>query len=286
MALGAGSGGKQARRYRSSPGRTGALLPVRHFGLGKREDIKPPRVTAPILALVPLARGAATAKYRPASAAPLAGLVSFVPASFRSVALPQAASPLRSIPTVTNCPDRHGQRGTPPRPRGSAYRPGPAIWPRDFVRPKASAIRREAPPVAEDEAIAVIPASFRSLRNSPVRLAPALAKLSGITATELFCPRLRRRTPQPAGSVLASAASHRPSFRFVPSPETWSRWLALARLRLVAVTQSLTRQSVAGASLWGWHGGMLPGPNPTHIVRDPPVIYSGRTGNPETLCWK
>ena len=24
----------------------------------------------------------------------------------------------------------------------------------------------------------------------------------------------------------------------------------------------------------------------THIVRDPPVIYSGRTGNPETLCWK
>lgn len=24
----------------------------------------------------------------------------------------------------------------------------------------------------------------------------------------------------------------------------------------------------------------------THFVGDPPVIYSGRTGNPETLCWK
>ena len=31
---------------------------------------------------------------------------------------------------------------------------------------------------------------------------------------------------------------------------------------------------------------MLPGHYTTHIVRDPSVIYSGRTGNPETLCWK
>ena len=30
---------------------------------------------------------------------------------------------------------------------------------------------------------------------------------------------------------------------------------------------------------------LLPEPHTTHIVRDPPVIYSGRTGNPETLCW-
>ncbi len=28
------------------------------------------------------------------------------------------------------------------------------------------------------------------------------------------------------------------------------------------------------------HAGMLPGQDTTHIVRDPPVIYSGRTGNP------
>jgi len=50
------------------------------------------------------------------------------------------------------------------RPRCSAYRPRPAIWPRDFVRPgpaiardashgQDAAIRREASPVAEDTAI-------------------------------------------------------------------------------------------------------------------------------------
>ena len=31
---------------------------------------------------------------------------------------------------------------------------------------------------------------------------------------------------------------------------------------------------------------LLPGPHTTHFVRDPSVIYSGRTGYPETLCWK
>jgi hypothetical protein len=31
---------------------------------------------------------------------------------------------------------------------------------------------------------------------------------------------------------------------------------------------------------------LLPGQHTTHFVGDPPVIYSGRTGNPETLCWK
>ena len=34
------------------------------------------------------------------------------------------------------------------------------------------------------------------------------------------------------------------------------------------------------------HAGCFRDNYTTHIVRDPPVIYSGRTGNPETLCWK
>ena len=76
--------------------------------------------TEPTLALVP------HAKYRHGSATPLAGLVSFATAPFHSVAISQAAFPLRYIPTAANCRDRHGQRCVQSfqGPRCSAYRPG------------------------------------------------------------------------------------------------------------------------------------------------------------------
>ena len=42
------------------------------------------------------------------------------------------------VPTAANCRDRQRQRCAQrfQRPRCSAYRPRPAIWPRDFVRPR------------------------------------------------------------------------------------------------------------------------------------------------------
>ena len=77
-----------------------------HRRCAPRLERQQPRLTAPTLAL------RCRAKNRHASAAPLAGLVSFATAPFRSVAISQAAFPLRCIPMVTNCRDRHGQRCT------------------------------------------------------------------------------------------------------------------------------------------------------------------------------
>ena len=74
--------------------------------------------------------------------APLAGLVSFVPAPFHSVSFSQTSIPLHFIPTVPNCRDRQRQR---------------CFRPRDFVRPGISNTargfacrRREKEAIARD----------------------------------------------------------------------------------------------------------------------------------------
>ena len=94
-----------------------------------------------------------------------------------------------------------------------------------------------------------------------------------------------------------------------PKPERHSaplfRWAAgnlgtaLARqCRGNEVTRRIIEAAPLTGLAWGNAGGYgaracAPGPpaccrdiHPTHFVGDPPVIYSGRTGNPETLCWK
>ena len=111
----------------------------------------------------------------------------FPPAPHHCTAISAVAGAARTyisvpfVPTAANCRDRQRQQCAQriQRPRCSAYRPRPAIWPRDFVRPKTSAIRREAPPVAEDGALTVrsaisAPPSFRRLhcggRKQPTSL--------------------------------------------------------------------------------------------------------------------
>ena len=68
----------------------------------------------------------------------------FPPAPLHFTSISAVASAARTyisvpfVPTAANCRDRQRQRCAQgcQRPRCSAYRPRPAIWPRDFVRPR------------------------------------------------------------------------------------------------------------------------------------------------------
>ena len=102
MILGAGSGGDKTSSLRSSQGRTVVALPVRLLVSASQD----PGVTEPTLALVP------RAKYRHASAAPLAGLITFRP--LHSISLQFRRLHFRSI--------RSDGRKLP-RPSKTAVRP-------------------------------------------------------------------------------------------------------------------------------------------------------------------
>jgi hypothetical protein len=115
-------------------------------------------------------------------------------------------------------------------------------WPRDFVRPVTSNTargvayrrRRQKLPAmlrtGKPPALSVRPASFQSLRNSPVLLAPALQKLVGLTDENQICPRPRRWTSRPAGLGCPVTIS-RPSFRSVPAAGTRRNWLRAGATR-------------------------------------------------------
>ena len=109
---------------------------------------------------------------------------------------------LSLIPTAANCRDRQRQRCAQrfQRPRCSAYRPRPAIWPRDFVRPKTSALRREAPPVAEDVAVTVrsaisAPPPFRKLHCSGQKQPNSLVKPILSDTSPAGCGQVGRARP-------------------------------------------------------------------------------------------
>ena len=110
-------------------------------------NVRSPGVTEPTLAL------RCRANYRHASAAPLAGLVSFATAPLHFTSISQAPFPFHSFrrsQTAETGTDSvaPGDSGIQ-RPRCSAYRPVSNMAAR--LRPaKASALRREASPIAED----------------------------------------------------------------------------------------------------------------------------------------
>ena len=162
--LGAGSGGK-----------TSSLTLL--AGKGGQ-----PRLTEPTLALAP--------SIGTVSPAPLAGLVSFATAPLHFTATSQAAFPFHSFRrsqtaetgTDTVAPgDSRNQR-----PRCSAYRPVSNMAAR--LRPaKASAIRREASPFAEDSSNS--PRCFARARRRNSRGDGQLSRRSAGCACETGRPR-------------------------------------------------------------------------------------------------
>ena len=121
-----------------------------------------PSVTEPTLAL------RCRAKYRHASAAPLAGLASFATAPLHFISATQAPLPFHCVPTVTNCRDRHGQRCArrcrTPEAAMLRISAGKAIWPQDFVRPKTTAIAPRG--FARCKASAIVAVTIQLSRRS------------------------------------------------------------------------------------------------------------------------
>ena len=115
--------------------------------------------------------------------------------------------------------------------------------------------------------------------------APALAKLSGLTGLN----RLVQDSGAGLRSLLARCWQVRHTPAIIPLRPIAGDLDSLARADATApggrdaVTDPAKSCSgVAGgqSGLDGWHGGMLPGPNPTHFVDNPTDIYSGRLGHP------
>ena len=142
MILGAGSGGKTSS-LRSSQGRTLAITRGRLVGFGMVAVCKDPVVTEPTLALVP------RAKYRHASAAPLAGLITFRP--LHSISLQFRRSPVRLAPTF---------------PFHSFRRPQTAETVRNSGAPKDSR-GRDAPHIGQDRQYGRATSSGQDISNSP-----------------------------------------------------------------------------------------------------------------------
>ena len=143
-----------------------------------------------------------------------------------------------------------------------------AIAPRGFARRKTTAIDAGSDISA--------PPSLRTLvsadRNARTRWQNHIG------------PTPCRWASRPAVPAAKTNAISRPSFRYAPA--SGSRGIMSSRWRDDARARVQTPRQNPRASRLRCHAGMLPGHYTTHIVRDPPVIYSGRTGNPETLCWK
>ena len=91
----------------------------------------------------------------------------------------------------------------------------------------------------------------------------------------------RRWTSRPAVSGSPVLPWNWPSFRSVPVAGSQKTWLTL---RDFAPALNPGQIGFGSAAPLSWP--MLPARNTTHFVCDPPVIYSGRAGNPETLRWK
>jgi len=144
MILGAGSGGEKMVRRMSATliklASSHRLSPVDGFAkriAGGAERQKSRRHRADTCA--PLSRQV-SARFRRT-----AGRTHhFPPAPLHCTSISAVAGAARTyisvpfVPTAANCRDRQRQRCAQrfQRPRCSAYRPRPAIWPRDFVRPR------------------------------------------------------------------------------------------------------------------------------------------------------
>ena len=90
----------------------------------------------------------------------------------------------------------------------------------------------------------------------------------------------RRWTSRPAVSGSPVLPWNWPSFRSVPVAGSQKTWLTLRGFAPALITGQIGFGYAAPLS---WR--MLPARNTTHFVDDPPDIYSGRLGNPETLAW-
>ncbi len=158
------------------------------------------------------------------------------------------------------------------------------------LRPaRTSAIRREASPVAEDQEIARDASHGQGVGNSrgdgqPSRhFAGCVCETGRPRWKNQIGPTPRRWASQPAVSAAMhpSAGHHSATLQRRGVGESCHRAGAT-----MPGHESRRPDKISRASRLRCHAGVLPGHYTTHIVRDPPVIYSGRTGNPETLCWK
>ena len=206
------------------------------------QDTFPPASPSRHLCSIHQTAGSFRTKSRHASARARARLDGFASAPFRSVSIPQAPYPLHSIPPAPNCRDRPGHRARPVKTKGREATPDPD-WQygrdaphvaqdteiaRDASHGQDTALRREAPPAAGRRAITARPAAFAALRCSPVRLAPAFAKLPDSLEKPDWS-----ETPSLDSAAcclgLPPSPQIRPSFRCVPSAGTRIRRLSRSR---------------------------------------------------------
>ena len=161
-----------------------------HHGLAKS-----PGVTEPTLALVP------RAKYRHASAAPLAGLITFRP--LHSISLQFRRLHFRSIRSDGRKLPRPSKTAVRPKiPEAAMLRISAKTGNMAArLRPaKKSALRREAPPVAEVGAISVrsaisAPPPFRKLHCSGQKPPNSLVKPNWSDTTAAGCGQVCRARP-------------------------------------------------------------------------------------------
>ena len=164
-------------------------------------------------------------------------------------------------------------------PQGFARCKTEAICPRDFVRAGKS---RHACINRETGQLLVALLIFRSgrLRSRPLHSQNRPDSLMVAHRKVLVRPPVESLHGLPL--AFYPSTRKRPSFRCADSAGRRKDWRALR----CAAGASRPDAPTNGQRAAPLSCRMLPGHYTTHIVRDPSVIYSGRTGNPETLCWK
>jgi hypothetical protein len=139
------------------------------------------------------------------------------------------------------------------------------------LRPaRTTAIRREAPPVAEDTVVARVASPGQDDRNSRGD-GPTFAALRRLRLRNWPTPLVKpnwSETPSLDSAAcclgLPWSPQIRPSFRYVPSAGTQINWLRADAT--VPGTSPQTRRGGTSATRLRWHAGVLPGQNTRAVI--------------------